>query len=142
MWPSFEPSINCALIRTRPPALRTLPSSTWVTFSWLATCRTSTDLALKVNAVLRDTTCKADTLLKSVMMSSLIPSLKYSCSGSPLMLANGRTQIENERADDGAGPPAADEEAGAVRSAMLATTFRQPGASASPFHRVRSANWI
>src|SRR5947207_2743852 len=51
MWPSFEPSINCAVIRTRPPALRTLPSSTWVTFSWLATCRTSTDLALKVNAL-------------------------------------------------------------------------------------------
>ena len=33
-------------------------------------------------------------LLRSVMMSSLIPSLKYSCSASPLMLANGRTQME------------------------------------------------
>ena len=31
------------------------------------------------------------------MISSLIPSLKYSCSGSPLMLANGRTQIESLR---------------------------------------------
>jgi hypothetical protein len=38
-------------------------------------------------------TRRADTLLKSVMMSSLIPSLKYSCSGSPLMLAKGSTQM-------------------------------------------------
>ena len=28
------------------------------------------------------------------MMSSVMPSLKYSCSGSPLMLANGSTQME------------------------------------------------
>src|SRR3990172_8698232 len=28
------------------------------------------------------------------MMSSVIPSLKYSCSGSPLMLTNGRTASE------------------------------------------------
>ena len=32
---------------------------------------------LKVNAVLRETTSSAETLLKSVMMSSVIPSLKY-----------------------------------------------------------------
>jgi hypothetical protein len=29
-----------------------------------------------------------------VMMSSEIPSAKYSCSGSPLMFANGRTAID------------------------------------------------
>ena len=29
-----------------------------------------------------------------VMMSSVTPSLKYSCSGSPLMLAKGRTAID------------------------------------------------
>jgi len=28
------------------------------------------------------------------MMSSVMPSLKYSCSGSPLMLLNGRTMTE------------------------------------------------
>ena len=28
------------------------------------------------------------------MMSSVMPSLKYSCSGSPLMLLNGRTAID------------------------------------------------
>src|SRR6201987_1364067 len=32
--------------------------------------------------------------LSAVMISSTIPSAKYSCSGSPLMLANGRTAIE------------------------------------------------
>jgi hypothetical protein len=31
---------------------------------------------------------------KSVMMSSLMPSEKYSCSGSPDMLVNGKTAIE------------------------------------------------
>src|SRR5215475_5539555 len=30
----------------------------------------------------------------SVMMSSVIPSLKYRCSGSPLKFANGRTAID------------------------------------------------
>jgi len=46
-----------------------------------------------MNALLRETTASADTLLRSVMMSSVMPSLKYSCSGSPLMLTNGSTQI-------------------------------------------------
>ena len=35
---------------------------------------------------------------RSVMMSSLIPSEKYSCSGSPDMLVKGRTAIEGGRA--------------------------------------------
>jgi hypothetical protein len=30
----------------------------------------------------------------SVMMSSVIPSLKYCCSGSPLRFSNGNTAIE------------------------------------------------
>ena len=30
----------------------------------------------------------------SVMMSSVMPSLKYSCSGSPLILVKGSTAIE------------------------------------------------
>ena len=35
-----------------------------------------------------------DTFDRSVMMSSVMPSLKYSCSGSPLMLTNGRTAMD------------------------------------------------
>jgi hypothetical protein len=48
---------------------------------------------LNENAMLRETIDNAETLPRSVMMSSVIPSEKYSCSGSPLMLANGSTQI-------------------------------------------------
>ena len=35
-----------------------------------------------------------ESLESSVMRSSVIPSLKYSCSGSPLMLTNGSTAME------------------------------------------------
>ena len=53
----------------------------------------STCLPLNVNAVLRAITESAETLLRSVITSSLMPSLKYSCSASPLMLENGSTQM-------------------------------------------------
>ena len=61
-------------------------------------------LPLKVNAVLRATTDSAETLDRSVMMSSVMPSLKYSCSGSPLMLAKGSTQTEDASASRAACP--------------------------------------
>jgi len=43
--------------------------------------------------------------LSAVMISSTMPSAKYSCSGSPLMLANGKTAIDglSGRASAGAG---------------------------------------
>ena len=44
------------------------------------------------------------------MMSSVMPSLKYSCSGSPLMLAKGSTQIATR--EFGAGCDGADLAAG------------------------------
>lgn len=83
--------------------MRTLPSSTWLTFSSRAICGTSTWRPLYANALLREMTVSDDTLLRSVMMSSLIPSLKYSCSASPLMFANGSTQTANRRAVPGEG---------------------------------------
>ncbi|HJQ55302.1 MAG TPA: hypothetical protein VJ890_00260, partial [Vineibacter sp.] len=48
----------------------------------------------------------------AVMISSTMPSLKYSCSGSPLMLLNGSTAIDGRfgklsAASDGAGGIAA-----------------------------------
>ena len=46
-----------------------------------------------MKALLREITASADTLLKSVMMSSVMPSLNYSCSASPLILAKGSTQM-------------------------------------------------
>ena len=39
-------------------------------------------------------TNRAETFDRSVMRSSEMPSLKYSCSASPLMLANGITAID------------------------------------------------
>ena len=45
-------------------------------------------------AVTGDLTNISLELDKSVVRSSVIPSLKYSCSGSPLMLVKGSTTIE------------------------------------------------
>ena len=43
---------------------------------------------------LRAITVRPPIFDKSVMMSSLMPSEKYSCSGSPDMLVNGKTAID------------------------------------------------
>jgi len=45
--------------------------------------------------------CQRD---NAVMMSSAIPSAKYSCSGSPDMLANGSTAIEGRSGSGNASP--------------------------------------
>jgi hypothetical protein len=49
---------------------------------------------LWTNAELREITSRSRKRDSSVMMSSVRPSAKNSCSGSPLMLANGRTAID------------------------------------------------
>src|SRR6478609_639796 len=130
MWLLLAPSTSCALIRTRPPALRTLPSTTWVTLSSRATLGMSTCLSLYMNAVLLEITASAETLLRSVMMSSVMPSLKYSCSESPLMLANGSTQTEKRfdslaEGDDAAEVlPACPDCAAVDRAIIAAKAFR------------------
>jgi hypothetical protein len=82
---------------------------------------------LKTKALLRDVTAKAETLLRSVMMSSVIPSLKYSCSGSPLMLAKGSTQIET-RAGPGAEADGAKPEISVTARAALLRAIMAPSA--------------
>src|SRR3990170_8652361 len=64
-----------------------------------------TDFPRYVNAVLRAITCRPEILERSVMMSSVMPSEKYSCSGSPLMLLKGNTAIDGRSgaADAGGG---------------------------------------
>jgi len=47
-----------------------------------------------VKDVLREITKKARLRERLVMMSSVIPSEKYSCSESPLILAKGSTAID------------------------------------------------
>ena len=44
--------------------------------------------------MLRATTWRPEIFDRSVIMSSVMPSEKYSCSGSPLILLNGKTAID------------------------------------------------
>src|SRR3972149_6237331 len=85
-------------MRTRSPARRTLPSRTCVTPKRFPTSRTSTGLPLYVKVELRAITSRPESLDRSVMMSSVMPSLKYSCSASPLMFWNGGTARDEDSA--------------------------------------------
>ena len=64
-----------------------------LTPSFSPICRTSTSLPLKANDEVREATCMPGTLASALMISSVMPSLKYSFSGSALMLASGSTAI-------------------------------------------------
>src|SRR5579863_6890363 len=93
MWLPVSISVNCALIRMRSPIRRTLPSTMQRTFNSRATRLISTAIPRYRNEAERERTARRRQRDNSVMMSSVIPSLKYSCPGSPLMLVNGSTQI-------------------------------------------------
>ncbi len=56
--------------------------------------RTSCALPLYANVELRAMTSRPSILERSVIRSSVMPSAKYPCCGSPLMLSNGSTAIE------------------------------------------------
>src|SRR5690242_18977146 len=111
----------------------------------------STCLPLYRKALLLEATASADTLLRSVMMSSVMPSLKYSCSESPLMLANGSTQIEKrldslEEGDAAAEVPPAFADCAAVERAIIAANALRhssaEGLAGSAFQSSRSVGWI
>src|SRR6202521_4172360 len=51
----------------------------------------STERSLYANEELREITGKRDQIEIADIRSSLMPSAKYSCSGSPLVLAKGKT---------------------------------------------------
>ena len=55
---------------------------------------TSTDLPLNENDDVRAATWRPSICVSALMISSEIPSLKYSFSGSGLMLAKGSTAID------------------------------------------------
>src|SRR5215470_371007 len=57
-------------------------------------CLTSAGRSRYWNDEFRDMTTSDWNRDNSVMMSSVMPSLKYRCSGSPLIFANGRTAID------------------------------------------------
>jgi len=106
------------------------------------------------NAALREATESADTRPRSVMMSSVTPSLKYSCSGSPLMFTNGRMTTPGR---EGGAVSEAQEAGDAIavpawmsRGADWISTSRDTSAtkpchalsSGSPRQRERSAVWV
>src|ERR1700722_2464345 len=98
--------MSCPVIRTRFAALRTLPSSTYRTPSSRPTSFTSTARPLYVKLELRAITNSQRMRDKAVMMSSATPSVKYSCSMSPLRFRKGSAAIEGPSGRAGASPMA------------------------------------
>lgn len=86
--------MSWAVMRTRSPDFRTLPSTTWRTPSSSPILSGLTVTPLYENDELRAGTNRPEIFDRSVMMSSVMPSLKYSCSASPLMLTNGKTTTD------------------------------------------------
>ncbi len=86
-------------------------------------CRTSTSLPLKAKELVREATWMPGSLPRALMISSVMPSAKYSFSGSALMFLNGSTPMA-------AGAAAAD--------SLLARC--DPVIAARPMSRSASAN--
>ena len=81
------------MIRSRSPALRTVPSSTSLAPSSAPMARTSCGLPFSANTDVRDATRNPSTFASASISSSVMPSLRYSFSGSGLALTNGSTAI-------------------------------------------------
>ena len=99
--PSEVPT-SCTLIRRRFPALRTLPSSTVLTPSFWPISSTTIVFPFNAKTVVRAGTFSPCTFARALISSSVILSLKYSLSGSELMLTKGRMAIEALLAEAGA----------------------------------------
>ena len=93
--------MSWAVTRSVVSARRTLPSRTALTCSLSAIARMSCVAPLNANDEVRDATRSERTALNALMISSVIPSLKYSFSGSALMFRNGSTAIEFAAAGGG-----------------------------------------
>src|SRR5262245_56653203 len=81
-------------MRTRVPALRTVPSRTYHAPRSRPACVTSTTRPLYWILLWRATTENQRALDSAVVISAVMPSAKDSCSGSALMAANGITAID------------------------------------------------
>src|SRR3989442_183411 len=89
--------MSCATIRTRSPARRTLPSSSVATPSFAAIARSPSWRFLKGITEVREITSRARIFDSCAMTSSVIPSAKYSFSGSALRFTNGSTATARAR---------------------------------------------
>src|SRR5213592_4444024 len=120
---------SCAVMRRRSPDCRTVPSSTAETPSSAPMARMSCGFPLRANADVREAMRRPSTLVSALISSSLMPSLRYSLSGSALAFTNGSTAMERVLpTSDGAAPGRVSSRA-AVNSATLAN--RSAGAFAS-----------
>src|SRR5687767_13529275 len=81
-------------MRSRLPIFRTPPSRTVDTLSFLPMSPMSSFLPLNANEDVRDATRSPCTFDSALMISSAIPSAKYSFSASALMFANGSTATD------------------------------------------------
>ena len=133
--------ISSATIRTRSPCLRTLPSSRFITPSFLPIARLSSEVPFKRNEELRLIILSAGTLARTAISSSDSPSEKYSLLGSPPVLTNGSTArlFSATLEIDGAGRRETSKKAATVaatkRSAAAAIPQRTP---ARRLRRVRN----
>ena len=85
--------INCAVIRTELPALRTEPSSTCATCSVRAISGMPVSLPLKANDEVRAVTCSCGIFASRFSSSSEMPSEKYPWSLACDMSTNGNTAM-------------------------------------------------
>ena len=92
--PIFTYYAQLGVMRTLFFAFRTLPSKTVLTPNWLPMVRTSIFLFLNAKEDVRAMTFKPFTVVRALIISSVIPSLKYSFSGSELILTKGRTTMD------------------------------------------------
>src|SRR4051812_28789578 len=93
-WYPSATLINCAVMRSLSPDRCTLPSSTADTFSNSPILRMSSFFPLNAHADVRAGTRNPGTFASPLSTSSVMPSLKYSFSLSPLMFTNGSTATD------------------------------------------------
>jgi len=118
-------STSCATIRTRLPARRTLPSRSVATSSAAPISRGLRSPFLKAITELREITLSERIFESWMMTSSVIPSAKYSFSGSGLRFTNGSTAIDGVRAGAATGVTSA-----AAKAAAEANRLSESRASA------------
>ena len=86
--------MNCTVTRTLPPERTTEPSTIPSTFSARAISGSGLCADLYCMTEVREITFSEPSLARCVMSSSVKPSARYSCAGSPDKFSRGKTAIE------------------------------------------------
>ncbi len=94
IWWSLTASISTRFRRMLSPALSPLPSSTYLTFSSLAISVTGLGWSLYCSTDIRDTTWIPLMFPRWVMISSMVPLMKYISDSPGLSLRKGNTAME------------------------------------------------